>query len=193
MAHMICGISNQYRLNSVSCGAIYARLELLKDSKPKPTNELPSPSSIHFQFLFDHFWTFLDIDSNPNLSCHLLLGKSIFCLSKRWNISPLADYWSLLGNSLLEKWRRRKTLKIPIIHIVGSKRRKYSRCHSAMYCHICDFNRRLSFDIFMFALQMELYRKYSGIFSSKIRILIKNLIGTILWSIKFIILLNSKL
>ena len=37
-----------------------------------------------------------------------------------------------------------------------------------MYCHICDFNRRLSFNIFMFALQMELYRKYSGKFSFKI-------------------------
>jgi len=113
---------------------------------------------------FELFWTSIPIRIYHVIYCWVSQFFA-FNLSKRWNISPLADNWSLLGNSLLEKWRRRKAFKIPTIHIVRSKRRKYPRCHSAMYCHICDFNRRLSFDIFMFALQMELYRKYSGIFS----------------------------
>ena len=47
----------------------------LKVMKSKPANKLPSLASIHFQFLFDNIWTFLDIDSDSNLSRHLLLGK----------------------------------------------------------------------------------------------------------------------
>ena len=146
----------------------YGRFWFLKGWKPKPSDKLSSPTSIHFQFLFDNFWTFLDIDPNSNLPCHLLLGE-LFLPNQYLDIfCPLAHNWSVLGNTLLEKWRRREAFEIPSVHVDRSKRRKYSWYNTVMYCHVCDLNRRLSFDIFMFALQMELYCKYSGKFSFKI-------------------------
>ena len=110
---------------------------------------------------FELFWTSIPIRIYHVIYCWV----SYFYPTQTWHIQFLAYHWSVLGNSLLEKWRRRKAFEIPTVHVDRSKWRKYSWYNTVMYCHICDFNRRLSFDIFMFALQMELYRKYSGIFS----------------------------
>ena len=111
---------------------------------------------------FELFWTSIPIRIYHVIYCWVSFS-TLLNSSLHFDYSFSANNRSLFGYSLFEKWRRRKAFKISTLHIDRSKRRKYSWCDPSMHRHICYFNGRISFDIFMFALQMELYCEHSGI------------------------------